>query len=293
MGWDVHALQVTLSKSITIKLPETIYYDMPNKVLVMQDVGVASKDLKACLLTAEISPNQGAIIGNALAKFASNLHFWGKTQPELRKVLQEHRQATDIYFFCFYGRLAETIDMFEGGVLEEYRDIFRQAAQLMYSEIRNSVEYGIIHGDYWTGNIMVQLDPTDTSVGFRSLYVIDWEVSRVGPAYFDIGQMAAEIFLTSHFRQNPVSLKLLDAFLGGYDGFETMDSRCKTAIHFGTHLVVWPIRAGWCETTPHYQPKEIVECAKIGAQFIKRGIQGDVEWLKASVLGRLFTKNQG
>lgn len=279
------AIRIEVANSVIIGIPEVYYYDRRNKILVMQDAGVGVKDLKNSLLAGEISAKQADIIGEALARFSSRLHSWGKTESHLYEDIQKHRQATNVYTWATYGRLAETIGMVSDGSLEAYREIFHQAHQVMSSEIRDSANSVIIHGDYWTGNILVSLDQDDMPIGVKSLYVIDWEISRVGPALFDIGQMSAEIFLVNHFRQKTEATRLLDAFLGNYEGLTSLNARCKMAVHFGTHLVVWPIRVpGWGTT------KEVEECAKLGAQFIEKGLQGDVEWLKESVLGEMFRR---
>lgn len=249
----------------------------------MQDAGVEVKNLKGSLMAGEINSSQAVTIGYALADFSTLLHTWSKTQPQLCQDMSKHRQATDIYLWATYGRLGETISMVSDGILEGYQETFDQAHQLMTSEMRGSVGCGIIHGDYWTGNILVSQDPTNSNIGINRVYVIDWELSRVAPAIFDIGQMSAEIFLVYHFRKKPEAVKLLDAFLGAYNGLESTAARCKVAIHFGTHLVVWPIRVpGWGTM------EEIEECVKIGAEYIQKGLQVDENWLKRSMLGELF-----
>lgn len=279
------ALRIELPDSVTIGIPEVYYYDENNKVLVMQDAGVDVKDLKTSLLFGKINFNQADVIGCAVAKFASRLHTWSKAQPQLCEDIQKHRQTTIISLWATYGRLAETINMVSENALEEYREVFEQAQRVMTTEMQDSTGCGIIHGDYWTGNILISLDATNTNLGLGSLYVIDWEISKVAPPLFDIGQMCAEIFLVNHFHRQPEAISLLDSFLNCYDGLDSLSSRCKMAIHFGTHLVVWPIRVpGWGT------PKEVEACAKLGAEFIRKGLQSDVEWLKQSVLGKLFKK---
>ena len=279
------ALRIELPDSATIGIPEVYYYDRKNKVLVMQDAGTEVKDLKASLLAGEINSKQADAIGYAIAKFASELHSWGKAQLQLCEDIRKHRQTTSVSLWSTYGRLAETIGMMSENALEEYREAFEQAQLVMTTEMQYSANCGLIHGDYWTGNILVSLDATNKDLGLESLYVIDWEVSRVAPPLFDIGQMSAEIYLVNHFRQKPEAIRLLDSFLSSYEGLDSLDSRCKMAIHFGTHLVVWPIRVpGWGT------PQEVEACAKLGADFIRKGLQGDVEWLKQSVLGQLFQR---
>ncbi|KAF8421575.1 kinase-like domain-containing protein [Tirmania nivea] len=279
------ALRIELPNSVTIGIPEVYYYDRKNKILVMQDAGAEVKDLKASLLAGEINSKQADVIGCAIARFASKFHSWSKAQPQLCEDIQKHRQTKTVSLWATYGRLAETIGIVSGNALEEYREAFEQAQLVMTMEMQDSTNHGIIHGDYWTGNILISLDATNKDLGLGSLYVIDWEVSKVAPPLFDIGQMSAEIYFVSHFRRKSEAINLLDSFLCCYHGLDSLSSRCKMAIHFGAHLVVWPIRVlGWGT------PKEVEACAKLGAEFIRKGLQVDVEWLKQSVLGQLFKR---
>ncbi|KAF8474575.1 kinase-like domain-containing protein [Kalaharituber pfeilii] len=277
-------VQVEFPNSARMGIPKIYHYDDENKVLVMQDGGADAKDLKTVLLAGSINSKQAVVIGRAIAEFASKLHSWGKTQSELVKTIRNHKQATTISLFAFYDRLVETIGMVSGGALEKHRATFEQVQQLMSTEMREAVDCGLIHGDYWTGNIIITINPTDPHIGFQSLYVIDWEVAKVAPTFFDIGQMAAEIFLVSFFGKSPAALEMLNAFLSSYDGFKSSDARCKAAIHFGVHLVVWPIRM------PQWGAiEQREECAKFGADFVERGLARDEEWLQESVLGALWT----
>lgn len=279
------ALRIEFAGSVAIGIPEIYYYDEVNKVLVMQDVDIGVKNLKASLLAGDINTKQADLIGVALARFASRLHSWGKGRSQLYEDIKKHKQATDVCIWATYGRLAETIEMISDGSLEQYRGVFHQAQEVMSSEMRDTANAGIIHGDYWTGNILISLDPTDMGIGIKSLYVIDWEVSKVAPALFDIAQMSAEIFLVNYFREKAEAVTLLDSFMRNCEGLASLNSRCKLAVHFGTHLVVWPIRIpGWGTKM------RVEECVKLGAKYIEKGLQGDVEWLKESVLGEIFRK---
>ena len=267
-----------------IGIPEIYYYDRNNKVVVMQDVGTT---LKGSLLAGKINSSQAVAIGCALADFATQLHTWSKTQPQLCQNVSKHHQATEVYLWAQFSRLGETINMVSGGILDGYQETFDQAYKLMVSEMRNPVGCGIIHGDYRADNILVSQNTTNSDTGINRLYVIDWELSMVAPVFFDIGQLSAEVFYAYHFQKRPEAIKLLDAFLGAYRGLDSEDTaaRCKVAIVFGSCLVVWPIRVG------RGTAEEIEEGVKMGAEYIQKGLQGDVNWLQKSILGELFRES--
>ena len=281
----MHSLQEPLrleSRNFIIGIPDIYYYDRKNKVVVMQDAGTT---LKSNLLAGKINSSQAVAIGCALADFAMLLHTWSKTQPQLCQEVSKHHQVKDVFLWVHYARLGETISMVSDGILEGYQETFERAYQLMVSEMRDPVGCGIINGDYSTGNTLVLQDTTDSN-RINRLNIIDWEISSVAPAFFDIGRLSAEVFLVYHFGKRPEAIRLLDAFLGTYRGIDSTAARCKVAIVFGAHLVIWPIRVqGWGTIG------EIEEGVKIGAEYLQRGLQGDVNWLQKSILGELFRES--
>jgi len=231
------ALRIELPDPVTINIPAVYYYDGKHKVLVMQDAGAGVKDLRASLLAGEINSKKADVIGCVIAKFASKIHAWSKTQPQLCEDIRKHRQATTVALWAAYGRLAITIGMVSGGALEEYREAFEQTQLVMTKEMQDSANCGIIHGDYWTRNILVSLDATNKELGLEP-YVIDWEVSKVAPPLFDIGKISAEIYAVNHFRQIPEAISLLHSFLSSYDGLDSVSSDARWQ---STLVQVW-----WC-----------------------------------------------
>lgn len=110
------------------------------------------------------------------------------------------------------------------------------------------------------------------------MFVVDWEMARVGYVWEDLGQMCAELYLPVHFRGREEGAEMLAAFLKGYGGMGEEVAR-RAVVHFGVHLVVWPCRiSGWGEE------REVEECVRVGMEFIEKGWERDWAWVAKSVL---------
>jgi thiamine kinase-like enzyme len=75
-------------------------------------------------------------------------------------------------------------------ILEGSRSTF----ETVRDETRKSAETGeeLIHGDFWTGNILLPNRPLPAEDQPVTVYVIDWELSHLSSIAFDLGQMFAE-----------------------------------------------------------------------------------------------------
>ncbi|KAI5804108.1 kinase-like domain-containing protein [Peziza echinospora] len=281
---ELHQQHNSKAKKPQITVPEVYHFGDDAKVLVMEDAGLDSKDLKTTLLAGDLNSEHALQVGKLLGEFLTHLHARGRFKTAIVDEIEKHTEATEISLFAFYGRLLETIKMVPDGRLEEYRNDFLQAETLMGVEMRRK-GFGITHGDFWPGNVLVSFDfdHTEGCLKLNPLYVVDWEITKVAPPVFDVGQMAAELFLATHFKQIPQAPLVLDAFLSNYNCLDTLDSRFKAAIHFGAHLLAWPIRIpGWGTV------EQVHDCTKIGAEYIRHALVGDLDWLQKSVLKNLM-----
>jgi hypothetical protein len=64
--------------------------------------------------------------------------------------------------------------------------------------------------DYRTGNVLIETGITETGIeSIKSLIVLDWELSKTGPASTDIAQFAAEAYQLEVFTPAPSGASLL------------------------------------------------------------------------------------
>ena len=136
-------------------------------------------------------------------------------------------------------------------------------------------------GDFWTGNVLVDHGEAEHEL---KLTVLDFELSKPGTAEFDVGQMAAEMYCLSAFRDQERGSALLDSFLKAYRQSRNVDA-AKVAIRIGAHLfVIMP--SAW--STEASQDK-IEDALAIGAELVRIGVEKDVDGLRGSMLHELFS----
>ena len=137
----------------------------------------------------------------------------------------------------------------------------------------------VCHGDCWSGNVIVSEDQ-------NTLTMVDWEMTRRGCGATDVGQFAAEAFLLDHFRG---SRGMMKSFLQAYRKHSEVTRRFaqRTAVHFATHLCVWPTQVPWGSRE---QTREVVQ---LGVKILSKAEEGDWEWLSDSIIGDIFSGIQG
>jgi hypothetical protein len=143
--------------NIMVKTPRLFCFDPKSCTQVLEDLP-NSLDLKSFLISEasdSLSKNFALSIGHALGSWLRSLHNWSaeKEQATLAKKLGENQSMQQIKFYANYTLLIESIENFPM-LLEESRSIFKKVHDLAALELKNqeqSEEYGIIHGDFWTG----------------------------------------------------------------------------------------------------------------------------------------------
>lgn len=140
-----------------VKTPNLLYFDQNTHTLVLEDLP-NSADLKTFLLSGlpEPLPRSSALsIGRALGSWLRSLHTWSAKdeQSSSKQNLLDNKPMQQIKFYANYTLLVETIGNFPT-LLEESRGVFEQVRDAAAAELTSedhSDEYGIIHGDFWTG----------------------------------------------------------------------------------------------------------------------------------------------
>lgn len=244
---------------------------------MQSDAGEGGRNLKAVLLSLP-SPGapqlDAAVLGRALGTFLRSMHMWGSAgggNRALEQLFGGNAQAGRIWTWATYGRLAETADRFPA-LLAAYRPLFEEvaAAATAATEAGEAAGGTLIHGDFWSGNIVL-------SRGHDVATVVDWEMARRGPVWCDLAQMCAELYLPYHFYGVAAAVDLLDAFLRAYGPLDA-DTARRLVVHFGVHLVVWP-----CRVVPSWgggDPAVLDDCIRVGAEFVEHGWRRDWHWVR-------------
>ncbi|KAG7099764.1 hypothetical protein E1B28_001577 [Marasmius oreades] len=251
----VHALNPPES---LVTVPRVYHFDEKESVIIMEDCGVDSVTLKQFLVDGRCTPALAEKIGGALGNFLGGLHHtWGTNNAaRLLETLRGHKQAKEICVWAVYGRLGSTIKGEDpmSNISENPPAIgeteFKRMEEIGKEISANmlSAEDDFVMGDFWTGNIL--LDLVDGGSDINHIFVVDWEAARPGLQGLDVGQFCAEVDLTRRFHPSNASVasKMITSF---YHSYSNLDAKKNVALyqsalaHWGAHLIVWTPRVRW------------------------------------------------
>lgn len=100
----------------------------------------------------------------------------------------------------------------------------------------------------------------------------------------DLGQMIAELYELTLYKDMEAGLWLIEGFVSGY-GFVDESFAFRTLLHVGTHLVGFgSMVAGWGT------PEQCETVARRGGDIILRAWQKDRVWFEKHDLASIFIK---
>ncbi|KAJ5933560.1 hypothetical protein N7454_005889 [Penicillium verhagenii] len=275
-------------KGPTVKTPRVLYFNKETNTQIIDDLP-QSLNLKDLFLSDSLeSTSEFACreIGSSLGVWLQSFHKWGNKpeQAESRSLITQNVAMKQLKFYINYAMLVDTIATFPD-ILEESRGTFEELRNFATEEMKKSdkdPEIGIIHGDFWTGNVLIPNSPL-AELPATTLFVIDWELCQVGPLALDLAQMIAELYELNLFKNLDYGLWVVKGFMAGY-GPLTDEKAFRTAIHVGVHLIVWGSRVqGWGTL------KQVTEVVEMGKDIIVQGWNKNKKWFEDSDLGCLFS----
>ncbi|KFX92520.1 hypothetical protein V490_05338 [Pseudogymnoascus sp. VKM F-3557] len=280
----MHTFTLVSESGITVKTPYMYLFNESTHNQIIQDFP-NSVELKRYMQAHTLSESESRRLGVALGSWTKRFHGWGdkSEQEHLKRDIEQSKMSSELKFFVNYGRLEETVDLFPD-VLGRCRDMFKELADCMNKELKDTdnPDLKLIHGDFWTGNILLADKPLASLSHNLDLFVVDWELTQVAHPACDLGQMFAELFLLKHFRNIDAALYFLSSFMRGYGSIDD-EFAYRVAIQFGVHLIVWPCRVtGWGEK------EEIQKVVEIGRDFIEHAWRKNKAWFKGGVLHDVF-----
>ncbi|KAJ5675464.1 hypothetical protein N7462_008361 [Penicillium macrosclerotiorum] len=273
--------------AITVKSPQLFHFDRETNTQIVEDCP-DSIDLKHFLLSdvaTDLSDPSARALGHSLGRWLRSFHDWAAApeQAGVRATLAQNEALKNLKFYINYPMLLETIDNFPD-VLGQSRTVFEQVRDSAAAELKRldqDDEYGAIHGDFWTGNILLPNIPL-TGQSETTVFVVDWEMCQIGSRALDLGQMIAELYETKLFRGVDAGISVINGLLEGY-GPLSRTMAFRTAVHVGAHLVCWGSRVpGWGS------PSQIEEVVTVGRDLLVHAWTEDQAWLEGSALACLF-----
>ncbi|RSL91619.1 hypothetical protein CDV31_015432 [Fusarium ambrosium] len=224
-------------------------------------------------------------LGEALGKWLKGFIEWTTRQDEHRDVVAGNDFAQDIKHMVNFSWLNERVKDFPD-ILEHVKDTLGEVEQMAAAERKDVNKHQIIHGDFWTGNIILPNAPIPKKTEVPML-VIDWECTQLGFPSVDFGQMIAEMYALWLYKSITAGLWMMEGFIEGY-GNVSQDFAFRTAIQTGAHLL--------CTTTtfPGWgTPEQVDEVARVGRDIIVHAWKKDVAWFKRGDLACLFRMDAG
>ncbi|KAK5820652.1 kinase-like domain-containing protein [Linnemannia elongata] len=279
-------------ETANVKVPRVLYWDHENNVVIQEDAGMTSTHLKGFIssLAQPPSPRLAKEIGSSLGEFIARLHLYGfRHRSELYPSKMANTEALSLSRLILYDQFPKAASKYMEDQPQFDRDVIDLASKWGGDRLMNEPET-LAHGDFWPGNFLVDSATGEgNEITIKSIYIVDWEMSRYGPATMDLGQFIAEAFSLNKYR-HPCE-ELMTSFLEAYckiygDRLTTTD--LKTAvIHCGAHLMSWTPYTGWFKEDDDHDAKS-KEITLIGAEFVKHAWIEDWAWVRQETAFRVM-----
>ncbi|KAK1827826.1 kinase-like domain-containing protein [Podospora conica] len=219
-------------------------------------------------------------LGSSLGAWLKRFHSWTELpeQAALQKTARSNSSMQGIKLLMNYPNLLSRADAFPS-ILDSARDVFTQVIEMATQELQRP-DLPVIHGDFWTGNILIRNAPLQPGAAF----VCDWEMCELGVRPLDLGQMIAELYELWLYKGIAEAKWLIEGFASGY-GFVDDAFAFRVAVHAGAHLV------GFGSTVAGWGTEEQVRSVVgRGRDLIVRGWHEDRAWFEAGELACLFRR---
>jgi aminoglycoside phosphotransferase (APT) family kinase protein len=277
-------------------VPAVHLFDEEAHVMIIEDCGMDTRTLKQLVIDEALPQTVAEEIGAAIGRFLARIHAWNKEASFDMGIFADNEVGKMITSWVTYDRLISTlggkdnIAAMADPVLDIPRgklDVISKLAETRSYEIKNTSE-SFTHGDFWPGNIMVSLrrESEGGTPRLDKLYVLDWELAKIGLQGLDVGQFCAEMRLLERFYPNHQegASTIMKSFLSAYkEGSGSDEALARVAVaHVGAHLVAWTPRVQW---GGREKTREVVS---EGVELLAGGAEGTRAWLEGSLVGNLL-----
>lgn len=98
-----------VSPNSIVTVPKVHLFDESSHVIIMDDSGVDSINLKSFMQKGRATLPIAEQIGSAIGEFIGGMHKWGRGNAEVLDVVRSNEQAKTISAWYYYGRLVSTL----------------------------------------------------------------------------------------------------------------------------------------------------------------------------------------
>ncbi|KAI1374637.1 kinase-like domain-containing protein [Hypoxylon crocopeplum] len=271
-----------------VRTPKFFYFDEKNNSQV-QEYLQNGVDLKTYALKAyaesnlEETKHQCLQLGKALGRWLRAFHNWAAQQAELRSIVAGNKELQQLKHMINFSWLLDRVKQFPS-ILGDAEGVFEEVKNMATAELADKSQLQAIHGDFWSGNILLPKDPIQEGVDVP-MFVIDWEMAQLGKSNLDLGQMIAELYELKLYKDISGGLWMVQGFVDGY-GATSEDFAFRTAIQVGAHLVCFGTSVpGWGTS------EQVENCARIGKEMIVHAWKKNRSWFEKGDLACLFSRS--
>ncbi|KXH63613.1 phosphotransferase [Colletotrichum salicis] len=185
--------------------------------------------------TLEPVKSQCLDIGKAVGMWLRSFHDWSNSEEQLkfRDLAAGNKEMQTLKQWMNYERLPNSIIRFPD-ILGDCNDAFADIVDSVKREMVDDKCLQVIHGDFWTGNILLEGSPWDDE--HSQLLVVDWEMCQLAVRPLDLGQMIAELYELKLYKDMESGVWLIQGFVEGYGEVDD-DFAFRTLLHVAVHLI--------------------------------------------------------
>ncbi|KAI2639595.1 kinase-like domain-containing protein [Hypomontagnella submonticulosa] len=272
--------------NFSVRTPKFYHFDGKNNSQV-QEYLQNGIDLKTYALktyvesNSDVTKHQSLQLGKSLGRWLRGFHNWAAQQAALRNVVAENKELQQLKHFINFSWLLDRIKQFPD-ILGDAEGVFEEVKKMAAAELEDESQLQVIHGDFWSGNILLPKSPIQEGVDVP-MFVIDWEMSQIGKPNLDLGQMIAELYELKLYKDISAGLWMVQGFVDGY-GTVSEGFAFRTAIQFGAHLISFGTSVqGWGTQ------EQVENCARLGKDIIIHAWEKDRSWFEGGDLACLFS----
>ncbi|TRX87789.1 hypothetical protein FHL15_011327 [Xylaria flabelliformis] len=285
---------------VIVKAPKIFSFDEKTHTQVLQDFADTA-DVTTILESPSVSEllpgSSPASLGLSVGSWLRMFHNWAAepAQSALASQVGANEGMRKLKCLITYDSFIEILER-HPEVIEGTMDTLKEVQATMQNEFngpqtteQDGGVHGLIHGDFWGGNILLPSGPWTESqdpAKPTDIFVIDWENVQFGHRAVDVGGLLADLYERYHFKGVEASIPAMKGFIEGY-GPLSEDLAYRVAVHAGVHLICWYYRRNRNAPLPHPLPK-VLAALTIGRDLIFKGWAKDKAWLHTSIIGPMF-----
>ncbi|KAI1423425.1 kinase-like domain-containing protein [Xylaria sp. FL1777] len=285
-----------------VKAPRLYLFIRDRNIQVLEDFPAAD-DLKTVL----VSPARNQILtkpvavslGHDIGRWLRSFHDWSMSPNTRLKDFGDNEPMRKLKYAITYDAHLRVLETNFPDLLDGHQLALQQVKEAAAKEFEKTSKdgyvdknWGLIHGDFWTGNVLVPThlsSPSSQHHGKSKLFIVDWEFTQFGHRAYDIGQMIGDIYERWLFWQTGGAIPAIEGFIEGYGLLEDDDLAFRIAIHAGVHLIGWYIRRAPNSPLP-FPLEQVIDVMRVGRDWIEKGWQKDIDYFQDTPLASLFSK---